>query len=206
MHEGDRHAALADGRCDALDRAVADVAAREDPRNARLEQVRVALEGPASSRRHVGAGEDVALRVERDLRAGASAVSASAPMKMKSPPDSSAGRLARRRARDVDRLERRGRRALRPPRCTGAPRCSASSRAGRPGSSTCSSRAPRPGRGSSRSVRAREEHRRLPGRVSARRRCGRRGRACSVPRSVTRRRRRPCRRAGRTPRSEAAAT
>lgn len=44
MHEGDGHAALADGGRDALDRAEADVAAGEDARNTRLQQVRVAVE------------------------------------------------------------------------------------------------------------------------------------------------------------------
>ena len=44
VDEGDRHAALADRRGDALDRAEADVAAREDAGDARLEQVGVALE------------------------------------------------------------------------------------------------------------------------------------------------------------------
>ena len=47
MHEGDRHAALADGGGDALDGAEPDVAAREDARDAGLEQVRVAVELPA---------------------------------------------------------------------------------------------------------------------------------------------------------------
>ena len=46
VHEGDRHAALADRGGDALDRAEAHVAAREDARDARLEQVRVAVELP----------------------------------------------------------------------------------------------------------------------------------------------------------------
>ena len=51
VHEGDRHAALADRRGNALDRAEAHVAAREDARHARLEQVRVALELPPARRR-----------------------------------------------------------------------------------------------------------------------------------------------------------
>ena len=68
VHEGDGHAALADRCGDTLDRAEAHVAAREDARHARLEQVRVALELPAPRRRGVGAGEDeAALRIERDL-------------------------------------------------------------------------------------------------------------------------------------------
>jgi len=66
MHEGDGHAAVADRRGDALDRAGADVAAGEDPGHARLEQVRVALERPAARRAHVGAREDVAALVQRD--------------------------------------------------------------------------------------------------------------------------------------------
>ena len=47
MHKGDRHAALADRRRNPLDGTKTDVAAREDARDARLEKVRVALEGPA---------------------------------------------------------------------------------------------------------------------------------------------------------------
>ena len=47
VDEGDGHAALADRGGDALDRAEADVAAREDARNARLQQIRVAIERPA---------------------------------------------------------------------------------------------------------------------------------------------------------------
>jgi hypothetical protein len=46
VHEGDRHAALADCRGDALDGAESDVAAGEDARDAGLEEVRVAVELP----------------------------------------------------------------------------------------------------------------------------------------------------------------
>ena len=52
----------------ALHRAVAHVTAREDPRDARLEQIRVALELPATRVAHVRSGEDVTPTVERDLR------------------------------------------------------------------------------------------------------------------------------------------
>ena len=85
MHEGDRHASLADGGSDAFHGAVADVAAGEDPRDARLEEIRVTVELPSSRGAHVGAGEDVALRVECDLR-WEPPVSASALMKMNRPP------------------------------------------------------------------------------------------------------------------------
>ena len=67
MHEGDRHAALADGGGDALHRARAHVAAREDARHARLEQVRISVERPAARIADIGAGEHVAAPVERDL-------------------------------------------------------------------------------------------------------------------------------------------
>ena len=67
MDEGDRHAALADGGRDALHRAVPDVAAGEDAGDARLEQVRVALELPAPRRSDVRPGQDEAPLVERDL-------------------------------------------------------------------------------------------------------------------------------------------
>ena len=46
VHEGDRHAALADCRRDALHGAESDVAAGEDARDARLEEVRVPVELP----------------------------------------------------------------------------------------------------------------------------------------------------------------
>src|SRR6185437_14800970 len=59
VHEGDRHAALADGRRHALDGPEADVAAGEDAGDARLEQVRVALELPAVGARQLRAGEHV---------------------------------------------------------------------------------------------------------------------------------------------------
>src|SRR5262249_60299182 len=65
---GGRHAALAGGRRDALHRAESDVAAGEDPGDAGLEEVRVAVELPPPGCAHVGACEHVALRVECDLR------------------------------------------------------------------------------------------------------------------------------------------
>ena len=45
----------------------AHVAAREDPRNARLEKVGIALEAPATGVRNVRPGEHEPARVERDL-------------------------------------------------------------------------------------------------------------------------------------------
>src|SRR5262249_36320222 len=68
VHEGDRHAALADRRGNALHRAEPDVAAGEDAGDARLEEVRVAVELPPARRPRVEAGEHVSLLVERDLR------------------------------------------------------------------------------------------------------------------------------------------
>src|SRR5205823_3260572 len=56
VDEGDRHAALADGRCDALHRPEAHVAAGEDAGDARLEQVGVALELPLAPCLDVRAG------------------------------------------------------------------------------------------------------------------------------------------------------
>jgi L-histidine N-alpha-methyltransferase len=67
VHERDRHAALADGCGDALDRAQPNVAAREDPGHGRLEQVRVAFERPAGGTRRVGTGQDEPSGVDRDL-------------------------------------------------------------------------------------------------------------------------------------------
>src|SRR5215208_2934618 len=67
VDERDRHAALADGRRDAFHRAEPHVAAREDPRYARLEQVRIAFELPPSDEWDVGAGEHEAAAVACDL-------------------------------------------------------------------------------------------------------------------------------------------
>ena len=68
VHEGDRHAALADRCRYPLHGAEPDVAAGEDARDARLEEVRVPFEWPPSGVAHVTAGEHIALEVERDLR------------------------------------------------------------------------------------------------------------------------------------------
>ena len=54
VHEGDRHAALADCRRDTLHGAESDVAAGEDARDARLEEVRIAVELPAPAARTSG--------------------------------------------------------------------------------------------------------------------------------------------------------
>src|SRR5262249_12591764 len=67
MHERDCEAALADGGSDALHRARTNVAAREDARHARLEEVPVAIEVPLPLGADVGTREHVAARVERDL-------------------------------------------------------------------------------------------------------------------------------------------
>ena len=71
MDEGDRHAALADGGGHALHGAEAHVAAREDARDARLQEVRVAVERPLDRRAHVGAGEHEAAVGRARSRAGA---------------------------------------------------------------------------------------------------------------------------------------
>ena len=71
VDEGDRHAALADGRRNAFTEANR-TSPREDAGHARLEQVRVAIELPQSRRLHVRAGEDEADEVERRSRARAS--------------------------------------------------------------------------------------------------------------------------------------
>jgi hypothetical protein len=52
VHEGDSHAALADRRRNALDGTESDVAAGEDARDARLEEVRVPVELPPSRGAH----------------------------------------------------------------------------------------------------------------------------------------------------------
>src|SRR4029453_1007775 len=60
-------AALTDRGGDSFHGAESHVAAGEDARNAGLEEVRVAVELPASGAAHVGAGEHVAPLVECDL-------------------------------------------------------------------------------------------------------------------------------------------
>jgi hypothetical protein len=67
MHEGDRHAALADGGSDTLHGARADVTTGEDTWDAGLEEIRVTVESPGSGGGHVGAGEHVAVAIEGDL-------------------------------------------------------------------------------------------------------------------------------------------
>ena len=114
VDEGDRHAALADRGGDALDRAEAHVAAGEDARDAGLEQVGVArlASRRRSSPRRRRSGRSRARR--GPLRRGSQSVSASAPMKTKSPAQGSrrggAGRAVERcRSRSGGR--RRGRRS-----------------------------------------------------------------------------------------------
>ncbi len=104
MHERDRHAALADGGRDALHRAGANVAAREDARDARLQEVRVAVELPALFGRQIRAREDEAAVVERDLgrqprRLGIGPDEDEEPARLES------RRLPRRAVADLDRLE-----------------------------------------------------------------------------------------------------
>ena len=105
MHQRDRHAALADGGGNAFHGAEPDVAAREDARDAGLEEVRVAVELPPPGGGHVGAREHVAAAVERDL--------GRQPRRLgiRSDEDEQAagfepGRLSGRGVADVDRLER----------------------------------------------------------------------------------------------------
>src|SRR5215831_10686219 len=50
VHERDRHAALPDACCDALDGAMPHVAGRKDARQARLQQIRIALQHPVALR------------------------------------------------------------------------------------------------------------------------------------------------------------
>ena len=204
VDEGDRHAALADRRRDPLHRAVADVPAGEDPRDAGLEQVRVAAGLPATPGGRVGAGEDEAVVVERDLRRQPRRLG------IRTDQDEEAARLEPGRSRRSRRSARRSRRVTsrrappRPP-CAASRRCSAAWRSGRRGSATSPSRAPRPGTGSSPSGRGSRRTWRPAPPSSPRRRCARRGRARSRPRSARRRRRCPCRRDVRNRRSRDAA-
>jgi hypothetical protein len=67
VDEGNRHAALADGRGDAFDRAQADIAAGEDARRAGFKEIGIAAERPAPGFFQIVAGEDVSARVARDV-------------------------------------------------------------------------------------------------------------------------------------------
>src|SRR6185437_1580692 len=59
MHEGDRHAALADCGGNPLHRTVTHVTTGEDAGHARLQQVRVAVELPPVGCAYVGPGQHV---------------------------------------------------------------------------------------------------------------------------------------------------
>ena len=67
VEELDRHRALPDGGGHSLDRTVPDVAGREHPRHARLEEKRTAVERPGAGVRKVGPREDEAVLVAIDL-------------------------------------------------------------------------------------------------------------------------------------------
>src|SRR5262245_31771477 len=105
VDEGDRHAALADGGRDTLHGAGADVAACEDPRHARLEQVRIALELPPPVGEDVRAGEHEAAPVERDLGRKPGGLGVRADEDVQTTGLGPLG-LPRHRVLDVDRLER----------------------------------------------------------------------------------------------------
>ena len=105
MHEGDRHAALADCGRDALDGGEAHVPAREDAGDARLEEVRIPVERPVPRSAEVGTREDEAMPVERNRgrQPGGLGVGADEdvePARIEPP------RLSRVHAPEVDRLER----------------------------------------------------------------------------------------------------
>ena len=106
MHEGDRHAALADGGGDALHGAEPYVAAGEDPRDAGLEQVGIAVALPPTGGGHVGAGQHVAVVVERDLGREPRRLGVRADQDEEAA-GREPGRLPGLGAPDVDRLERR---------------------------------------------------------------------------------------------------
>ena len=67
VEELDRHRALPDGGGHSLDRTVPDVAGREHPRHARLEEKRTAVERPGAGVGKVGPREDEAVLVAIDL-------------------------------------------------------------------------------------------------------------------------------------------
>ena len=67
MDEGNRHAALADGRGDAFDRAQSHITAGEDARRAGFKEIGIAAERPAPGFFQIVSGEDVSARVARDV-------------------------------------------------------------------------------------------------------------------------------------------
>ena len=116
VHEGDRHAALADGRRDPLDRPAANVAAREDARHARLQEIRIAVEPPTVRGGRIQPGDDVTAAVECDLLREPSRLGVGADEDVE-PAGVEPRRLTARRVVDVDRLQRGravGRSHLRP--------------------------------------------------------------------------------------------
>src|SRR4029077_16071239 len=70
MDEGDRYAALADGRCHALHRSGADIADGEDSRGACFESERLAISLPLSRLHRVGSGQEETVLVACDPRGG----------------------------------------------------------------------------------------------------------------------------------------
>ena len=148
VHERDRHAALPDRRRDPLHRAERTSPQAKMPGTLVSSRYGSRSSVPAARHPHVGAGEHVAVR-SRAISGGSQPVSASAPMKMNSPPDSSRGRLAGRA---------RSRTSIASSACVAVdggdlgPEQDVDvrhgGRAGRSGSSTCSSPAPPRGRGS----------------------------------------------------------
>ena len=67
LDKRNRHTALANRRCNSLDRAQPDVAAREYARYARFEEVRVAALHPVAGFCYVIAGQNVSAAIARNL-------------------------------------------------------------------------------------------------------------------------------------------
>ena len=143
MHERDCHAAFADARSDALDRSVTYVPGCEDPRDARLEQKRIALTRPSCRRalpqqiHHVATRADVAPLIPNHI--------GGKPRRLGVCADEDEKRVTRaplpllRSAADRPRSSRADRRRLpaRPPSRSRSRR-SPSSRVGRSSIATCS--------------------------------------------------------------------
>ena len=205
MHEGDRHAALADGGGDALHGAEPDVAAGEDARDAGLEQVRVAIGSPRAGGGHVGAGQHVAVVVERDLGREPRRLGIRADQDEEAA-GREPGRLPGLGALDVDRLERgvavRGHDLRAPQHLDVRPRRDLVDEVARhallePLAAADDRDAPGV---------VREEHRRLAGRVARADDVHVEAVRARPPRCARRRRRCPSRPADRTPPSRAGAT
>ena len=194
MHEGDRHRPLPDGRRDALDRAVPQVARDEDAGLAGLEEERVARVRPPAPVAVLG--EEVGARDEEAVVVAAQPALDARGDRLGADEDErrvggERAPLARRGVGDLELLQALRRRGRRRPVSVSGPRSAGAPPRAAPGSPTSRPPARRRGRRPSPAARGRRGAA-PPGRRSSRRRPRRRrGRAAGPPRRARSRRRRP---------------